>query len=285
MTENKEPENRPIDMEKGNYNESIGRDYLHVHSKVFVHDGGSVYIHEANEEPLLSLNKNKPAKSASLPSEQGQQKLIGEKIFEEHKYDGKLATIEIDLYEIIDSEESEKKVVKLSISFGTLEIKIPKINQILNRNNQTIDIKFGLKNAELCFHFKNGIMPLKERKTLVSQCNAWKGIPKGISESPSWEFGSNYEPKTEVKSRILHGIIANEILGIIEVLEKNKACEFQAFLIVSINRNSVEIIDFDDGNNKKQKETKIGLLLRYLKNELENYVSKVVIRYDTATIS
>ncbi|MDZ8106695.1 MAG: hypothetical protein RM338_13905 [Nostoc sp. DedQUE12a] len=200
---------------------------------------------------------------------------VGEKIFEDHKYKGKLATLEIEFYEIIPSK---KLSTKLSISFGTIEVKIPSTNKILNRTNKTIDIKFGIKNSELYFYLKNGIMPLKERNLVINQDYNWKGNPTGTQEYPIWEFKLDNESKNGNQLQILYGFLKNEVLGILELLKADTCCELKAVLQVSVNRNYIAIIDLDDGINKKNKETKIGLLLQYLKAEIEHYVSQVAIK-------
>ncbi|GAA6617577.1 effector-associated domain EAD1-containing protein [Scytonema sp. NUACC26] len=179
------------------------------------------------------------------------KKSVETKIFEEHIY-ANLATIEIKLYEAVPPQ---KLRVDLSISFGTPEVRIPKLCP--NHSGESIDIKFGIKNGELCFNLRNGRMPLSERKSLVSQYNIWRGTPIGKPEAPKWEFGLQNE------SRILHDCLINEVLGILELLDANICCELEAvFQINHVNRNNIKIISLDDGTNKKQKDTQIALLLK-----------------------
>ena len=246
-------------------------------------------FHERSSNRNSEVSTPTPGSSSdrlsSNPNEQEAQRLqrqreqVETKISaDEHKFDGRLVITEIKLYK---TDDYRKFQVELTIGFGTPEVKIP-INSLFN---STIDIKFGLKNGELCFNLKNGLMPLNQRKCLRSHENNWMGTPLGLRNSPVWEFKIDNKLMSATQLGILNGFLENGNLGIIELLKENEYCELEAIFKISINRNYIKIIDLDDGTNKKQKETKIGLLLKYLKNELDTYVSKVVIRYDTTTIS
>lgn len=223
--------------------------------------------------------ENQPLKRI-LPSypKQQQERLVGKKTFDDHKYNGKLVSIFIELYE---KPLSQKVFPVLTIAFGNPEVKIPRLDEM----RKTIDIKFGVKGGELCFSLRNGIMPLNQREQLKNQDYDWEGIPIGTSESPVWEFRCKKELRDENELKILFGIVKNQNLGIIELLESNICCEVEVAFKISVNRNYIVITDLDDKTNgKKQKETKIGLLLKFLESELENYVSKVTIKYDPTAI-
>ncbi|RCJ26185.1 hypothetical protein A6770_26605 [Nostoc minutum NIES-26] len=240
---------------------------------------GNSFVRDVHIYYPSKKDSNFSEKLESSLLKQRQEKLVGKKIFpDDHKFDGRLVISEITLYE---TDNYKKLDVELTIAFGTPEVKIP-VNTLLNR---TMDIKFGIKNGELYLHLKNVNMPLSQRKPLISQENNWVGTPLGLPNSPIWEFKINNEMMSVNESGILYGFLGNVNLGILELLEENTCCEVEAIFKISINRIYIKIIDLDDGTNKKHKETKIGLLLRYLKDELENYVSKVAIRYDPATIS
>ncbi len=233
--------------------------------------------------PIQSLNGLPPQQLGKLPEKEVKEKSVGKQTLEDHKYDGRLVTIEIKLYQIVNDENNI--LVNSTISFGMPEIKIPQKNLF---RSSTTDIKFGIKRGELGIKIKNGFMLLDQRKEFLIEIdkNSWKAEPIGKKEYPIWEFMTkkNNEREAEISNQVLHGLHKNQYLGILELLDKNKCCELNACFKISINRMYIEIIDFDDGTNKKQKETKIGLLLKYLKPELENYVSKVVIRYEPASI-
>ncbi|WP_414755234.1 hypothetical protein [Anabaena sp. CCY 9910] len=217
---------------------------------------------KSTEDSILYKHEHSPVKAIKT-------KLV----HDEHKFEGKLVLIQVDVYE----HSLPKEVcIKLSISFGAPEINIPNFNPLLRLKNKTTDIKYGIKNGELNLDFQNGKMPLNRRENLINENNNWEGM--AVGSLPSWQFSIKNESKSENQLEILYGNIKNEVLGILELLDLNVASEINAYFKISINRINIAIIDLDDGTNKKQKETKIGLLLKYLKSELENYVSKVVIQ-------
>lgn len=201
---------------------------------------------------------------------------------DEHKFEGKLVSMQVDIYEHLLPKEI---CVKLSISFGAVEVIIPNPNHLLKLRNETIDIKYGIKNGELFLDFRNGEMLLNKRENIINKNDNWKAIPLGDKKSPVWQFSIDNQSVNENQPQTLHGNLKNEVLGILELLDLNANCEINAYFKTSVNRINVVIIDFDDGTNKKHRETKIGLLLKYLKPELEKYVSKVVIRYESASLS
>lgn len=268
---------RNINTKSGNYTEKLEGDY--IQSKV-------TYI---IQEPTIKLIDD-PARlgNQKIFFSQEQDKLVtGNIIYDEHKFHGKLAIIAIELCKI---NYSKRFCIKLTVSFGTLEVKIPKYLKKSNYENETIDIEIGIKKSNLCFNLKNGLMPLNKRNSLKNKANSWQGIFLGESQSPEWQFELLSRSISKKQSQILRGNLANEVLGILEIIKANACCIVEASLEISINRNYIEIINFDDGSNKKQKETKIALLLQYLKSELRNLdnkisLSKVAKEYDTETIS
>lgn len=290
MTEPQTPEARDIQTSGGNYSEQIGRHYIQAET---------VHIYETAPSPSTPSTNNgnvganqrqlafaMPAAGGAIAGsideiDQAKLKVIKTKlIHDEHKFDGKLVLIQVDIYEHLLPREV---CIKLSISFGVPEINIPNFNPLLRLKNKTTDIKYGIKNGELNLDFQNGNMPLNRRENIINEKNNWEGT--AVGSIPSWQFSINNESKSGNQIEILHGNLKNEVLGILELLDLNVASEIHAYFKISVNRINIAIIDLDDGTNKKQKETKIGLLLKYLKSELENYVSKVVIRYEPASFS
>jgi hypothetical protein len=243
---------------------------------------GSIVINQSQ----ISLFSTPSSENTATPSGNPKTdalKAIGKKVGQdEHKFEGKLVSMQVDIYEYLLPKEI---CVKLSISFGTPEVNIPNPNPLLRLRNETIDIKYGIKNGELSLDFRNGEMLLNQRENIRNKNDNWEGSPVGNTKLPIWEFRINNESINGNQPQILRGNLKDEVLGILELLDLNAACEVNAYFKISVNRINIAIIDLDDGTNKKQKETKIGLLLRYLKSELENYVSKVVIRYEPASLS
>lgn len=212
--------------------------------------------------------------------QQKQEQLVGKQTFDKHEYNGNLVTIEVELYQIFESENNIR--VNSNISFGMPEINIPKEGVF----RKPTSVKFGIKRGKLEMKIQNGSMPLRERQEFVSQNNSWKAETRGTKECPQWDFMViKNQLEAEDGWGVLHGLHRNQTLGIVELLKANQSCQLKAYFMISINRMYIEIIDLDDGTNKKQKETKIGLLLKYLKSELGNCVSQVHINYDPATIS
>ncbi|MBO3460152.1 hypothetical protein G7B40_000210 [Aetokthonos hydrillicola Thurmond2011] len=192
---------------------------------------------------------------------------------EDHKYDGKLAVIQIEIYKDISLNTI---YLELSISFGSLNNQVKRIN-IWSFKEETINIKFGIKSGELCLNLTNGSMPLCERKELLNQYDNWRGIPVGKPEAPVWQF--ELHNQSSIKD-ILKGSLRQKILGNLKILEADTCCEIEAVFKISLNKDVLAIISPDI--SKVRKETLKGALVQRLKPELENYVSKVTLRYEPA---
>lgn len=278
--ESKPSKKRNIHTESGNYSERVKGDYIQgdvVKNTYFL-----------NERAAKKIDDSARLKNQQLPYPQALDKLVvGNIVYDEHKFDGKLAIIAIELYQI---NYSKKFCIKLTVSFGTYEVPIPKPSENSIFENEKIDIHFGIKKSKLCFNLENVIMPLEDRKFFANQDKSWEGIFIGEPKFPEWQFELMNESRAKKQSQILRGGLTSEVLGTLEILEANTFCQVTASLEISINRIYIEIVDFDEGSKKTQKETKIGLLLKFLKDELgivDNKVSlsKVAKKYDPATIS
>lgn len=234
-------------------------------------------------EKIVNQDKKIPEgeeENSSEQQEQEQEQLVGKQTFEKHEYNGNLVNIEVELYQTCKSENKIR--VNSNISFGMPEIEIPKKGIF----GKSTSVKFGIKRGKLEIKIENGSIPLKERENFVSDNNSWKAETRGARESPQWDFMAiKNKLEAEDARGVLHGLHRNQTLGIVKLLQANKSCALKAYFMISINRMYIEIVDLDDGTNKKTIETKIGLLLKYLKGELENCVSQVHINYDPATFS
>ncbi len=88
---------------------------------------------------------------------------------------------------------------------------------------------------------------------------------------------------------VLFGSLLNQELGTINFL--NSLCEVEAtFQVSGVNSNNLGITEqdglWDDKTSKKVKETKIrAFLKKVVEPKLKDYVSRVVLQYDSATIS
>lgn len=195
-------------------------------------------------------------------------KSIGTEVSNDHRYDGLLVTLSLKFYKILSSEQVR---IITCISFGKKELKIP--SQV-NSVDEITDIEFGIKKGNLHLALSNGVMPLDQRKVIRDQVTNCTGNPIG-NESSIWQFELidklNYQPN----SKVLSGYVENQEMGTINLLDSSANCEITATFKININRNYIEVTYIDNEMNNKQRETKVGLLLRHLENELEKYVSEV----------
>ncbi|NJO63011.1 MAG: hypothetical protein HC836_33775 [Richelia sp. RM2_1_2] len=128
MPDSKLPEKRDIKTESGPYNEYINKSYI---------DAKIVNYYEASQYGRNTVSLH------PTPSSEDTVKAIGEKIgSDEHKFGGKLVSMQVDIYEHLLPKEI---CVKLSISFGAPEVNIPNLNLLPRLRNETIDIKYGIK--------------------------------------------------------------------------------------------------------------------------------------------
>lgn len=231
-------------------------------------------IHNDNRSCCSSDKENDLLEKRSLPS---LEPILGEEIFSDHKYDGRLVSLSLQFYEVVPSEKIR---VMITLSFGRLELQIPNQSRFLNSK---IDVEFGVKKGDLYFALNNGVMPLQQRNIIKSQTTNWQGNPVGYEVS-IWQFGLTEQWNYQNKSQVLSGCANSKEMGIINLVAPGVSCETTVTFKINVNRNCIEVIFLGNEINekqhneitKKQRETKIGLLLRYLKNELEDYVSKVI---------
>ncbi|MDF5726235.1 MAG: hypothetical protein PUP91_38515, partial [Rhizonema sp. PD37] len=140
-------------------------------------------------------------------------------------------------------------------------------------------IKFGIKFGELCFNFNNGCMPLNLRKIPTIEKAFGLGSFTGTDKYPKWQFRVN-----DKKRSTLFGSLTEQELGI--MLLENTSCLVETTFQVNVNSNNLGVIEqegvWDDGTNKKVKETKIrAFLKKVVEPKIKDYVSKVVLKYDS----
>lgn len=187
----------------------------------------------------------------------------------ERKYNLNLTTFELQLYKNLNIQKNY--CLNLSITFTTPVAEI----------SQAMSITFAIKKGILQLKITNGKMDLHTRKSFENPKFYWMAIDRGLPETPEWEF-SFMEPSTSEFQKTfcyLYGDIKEQYLGLLELIETSKCLEIEAIFKTCINRDHIEILCSNDVT-KKQKETKIGKLLRFLKKpeQLGNYVSKIIIK-------
>ncbi len=177
---------------------------------------GSIVVINQMQPSQISLFSTFSSEKTVIPSGNPKTdalKAIGKKVCQdEHKFEGKLVSMQVDLYEYL---LPKKICVKLSISFGAPEVNIPNRNPFLRLRNETIDIKYGIKNGELSLDFRNGEMLLNQRENIINKNYNWEGSPVGNTKLPIWEFRINNESINGNQPQILRGNLKDEVLGIL----------------------------------------------------------------------
>lgn len=232
-------------------------------------------------EPLDRVSDRISAETRSngcgLAQLQKQKKLVEKKILSDQKYGGELVNIEIELYQIIDSNNHISVSVESSISFGIPVIKIQQ------QDRKYTSVEFGIKCGKLKFKIKNGFMPKKHRKDFVQKDEKWQVTVTGDEDSPLWAF-KTYKPDTKV----LDGSHTSQYLGLLELLDKNECCKINAYFEIALDIH-IEITN-STKRNQKQVTTMERAFFKYIKDNLGNkdnlgdYASKVEINYDPKTI-
>ncbi|MBD2415837.1 hypothetical protein H6H01_35025 [Nostoc calcicola FACHB-3891] len=187
----------------------------------------------------------------------------------ERKYNLNLTTFELHLYKNLNLQKNY--CLNLSITFTTTVANI----------SQAMSISFAIKRGILQLKITNGKMDFHTRESFENTKFYWSATERGLPETPEWEF-SFIEPLKSKYSKsfcYLYGGIKEQYLGSLELIEISKCLEIEAIFKTDINRDHIEILCSNDVN-KKQKETKLGKLLRFLKKpeQLGNYVSKIIIK-------
>jgi|GEM_PF-2853652 len=208
---------------------------------------------------------------------------FGRVVSKDHKYNGDLVSIDLAFFREQKIDDNSKIGIVLTIYFGTIQEKFPCKKRLFE---EKVDgwIRFGIKHGKLHLNFQNGaMMPADERLLHEDPKGDWILSPTGIEEFPTWEFEANQN-----KSKFLRGSRANQKLGFIDFL--NNDCVVDASFKVCVNTIDLEVIEQDGVWNSETKRTRIETKIRLffkktLELKLEDYVSKVRLRYDSAAIS
>ncbi|MBD1944869.1 hypothetical protein H6F50_21335 [Coleofasciculus sp. FACHB-712] len=195
-------------------------------------------------------------------------------VSEEHKYDGSLVFFQLDFWEEEKDISRKKVLVNLTITFGEAKESFPLSGLFGSPKNA--NVRFGIRRGEFYLNFDKSSMPLSNREKLINLTN-WKAEPSGEDKFPKWVF------KPLEGQLILEGQLKNGSLGILSLLNDN--CVIASFK-VDINRKDIAVTFLDDVyENKKIQETKKIAFLKFIKPKLEEYLSKVELRYYDPTFN
>ncbi|WP_414585194.1 hypothetical protein [Scytonema sp. PCC 10023] len=227
--------------------------------------------------------------SESIPSQNlstsGGEAVAFEKLELEHKY-ANLVVLQIHLLSFTYQAQTQQISIILHISFGEVEENF--IYKELGFVKKEGSIRFGIKFGRLCLKLTNGCMPLDKRKVPKAQDFNGDVTFMGTDENPEWQFKVKHKAEVSDKALVLFGSLSNQELGIMEL--QNTSCQVEATFQVKINANDLGITSQDglwnDKTDKKVRETKIRTFFKsVVEPKLKNYVSKLVLQYDSATVS
>lgn len=198
------------------------------------------------------------------------------------KYNGELVLIGLKVSEQPEIVEERKISIRLDIAFGDVEEEFNNQNGGAFSQAQKGYIRFGIKHGKLRLNLKNGAMPLNQRGLLKDPNEEWVVRTIELNESPAWEFEARGTPA------VLRGARVAQKLGIIDL--SDTFCIVEASFNVSTSRTDLEIIAqdgvWDIHTRPKIRATKIAAFFKHVvEPKLKDYLSKVVLEYDSDTIS
>lgn len=227
--------------------------------------------------------------SESIPLENlstsGGEAVPFEKLELEHKY-ANLVVLKIHFLNWHYQVQTQQFSTILHISFGEVEENF--IYKELGLVKKQGSIRFGIKFGRLCLKLTNGCMPLDKRKVPKVQDFNGDVAFMGTDENPEWQFKVKQKAEIPEKASVLFGSLSNQELGIMEL--QNTSCQVEATFQVKINANDLGITSQDgvwnEKTDKKVRETKIRTFFKsVVEPKLKDYVSKLVLQYDSATVS
>ncbi|MBP5975860.1 hypothetical protein HW132_24765 [Brasilonema sp. CT11] len=208
-----------------------------------------------------------------------------DKLVLDHKY-ANLVVLKIHFLNLNYQVQTQHFSTILHISFGETEENF--IYKELGLVKKQGSIRFGIKFGRLCFKLTNGSMPLDKRKVPKVQDFNGDVTFMGTDENPEWQFKVKHKAEVSEKTSVLFGSLSNQELGIMEL--QNTSCQVEATFQVKININDLGITSQDgvwnEKTDKKVRETKIRTFFKnVVEPKLKDYVSKLVLQYDSATVS
>ena len=196
-------------------------------------------------------------------------------VFEDHKYEGQLALIDLNFFRESGIDNNGEIGVVLDIAFGEIDEKFSYPQGFFKERIEGY-IRFGIKRGKLYLNFENAVMPLNKRVLLDDPKGSWLINTIGVREAPIWNFQAE-------QSEILTGSRSNEKLGFIDSCSDD--CVVEAIFKVRVDRNDLEITSqhgvWDSKTRPAVKETKIrAFFKKVLEPKLKDYLGKIVLKYD-----
>ena len=198
-----------------------------------------------------------------------------EVVFQDHKYDGQLVLIELSFFDDSGFCPTKQIGIILNISFG-------QIDEVIKYRFGEAYIRFGVKHGKLSLALKKGIIPLAQRGLSEEPKENWQVRATGIQENPVWEF------EARGQSDVLGGSLSGEELGVIDL--SDTSCIIKAIFKVQINANDLKITAqegaWKDNDKPQVIETKRrAFFKKVVEPKLKDYLSKMVLQYDSTVIS
>ena len=222
-----------------------------------------------------------PARNQRERQQAKSQSKLGKVVSEAHKYDGQLVLIELRFFDDSGVCKTKQIGIGLDIAFGEVEEVVKYKDGLVFGKFREGHIRFGLKHGKLCLALQNGEMPLNQRELHEDSQGDWQVRTTGIKEAPTWEFEARGQPA------VLGGSRSDEKLGIVDLSDTD--CRVEATFQANINGNDLEITAQDGAweNNATPQAiaTKRRVFFkRVVEPKLKEYLSRVVLQYDSAII-
>lgn len=203
-------------------------------------------------------------------------RIVINEVEQDQRYDGQLAYLEINCYNQGRTVQTSTIDLVLNITFGEAEEIIPL------ENNEKAQIRFGIKRGYLCLALENGNMPLGQRGLRSDPQEEWEVGTVGTSQTPIWTFASKN------KEAILKGSRIDQRLGTVNLQGQSGIIEaiFKAGMFVKDFGITAQEGLYDENENILKKDAKCKAFFKNIvMPEIEDYLIKVVLRYDSEIIS
>ena len=279
-----------------------GNKYITVHGDYYEQSGnlGAGHVSESEIKEKVKLGgvineaeQHPKTTQGETGQERKQEKRVsrfGKLKSEDQKYDGSLVCIGLNFFNYSQPNQQTQQPtgLLLDISFGEVEENYIEQNK-LGIGKQERPIRFGIKFGELCLKFTKeptlfNLLNNPEAEKITGQATS-----VGTTKSPKWQFKAESKLEAENYAVVLFGSLLNQELGTVNFL--NSLCEVEAtFKVSGVNSNNLGITAqeglWDEQTSKRRKETKIrAFFKRVVEPKLKDYVSKVVLQYDSAVVS
>lgn len=196
----------------------------------------------------------------------------GQVIQKDHKYQGLLVFMDLRFGKLGGTEQERE--ILLDIAFGQAE------EVFRYRDGLTLKegyARFGIRYGQLRLVLTNGLMPLHQRNFREDPQGDWTVNAIGIETFPVWEF------EVREGQKILRGSRCAQSLGAVQL--SDACCMVEAAFQAHASTKDLEITAqaglWRDNESKRRRITKsIIFFQQYVEPQLQEYISKVVLRYE-----